>query len=81
MYPHVFPPHWIKETCIIFYTLHYFTGLSKNWTPGGGGGGGWGDLLTWNGLGKGHMGEGGEFQVGEDTPKDTMLVKQAGSYI
>ena len=75
MYPHVFPPHWIKGTWRIFYTLHYFTGLTKNWTWGGA------DLGTWNGWGKGHMGEGGDVLVGGDTPKNTMLVKQASFYI
>ena len=31
-------------------------------------------------LGKEHIGEGGDFLVGEDTTKDTMLIKQ-GSFI
>ena len=57
----------------IFYTLHYFLGTG-NWRGGG-------DLVTWNGLGKDHMGEGRDFLVGEDTPKDTMLIKQASYYI
>ena len=34
-----------------------------------------GDLVAWNGWGKGQMGEGGDFLVGEDTPKDTILIK------
>ena len=32
-------------------------------------------------LGKGHMAEGGDFLVGEDTPKDTMLIKEGSFYI
>ena len=30
MYPHVFPLHWLKGTCRIFNTLHYFVALMKN---------------------------------------------------
>ena len=41
---------------------------------------GW-DLVTWNGWRKDHMGEGGNFLGGEDTPKDVMLIKQARFYI
>ena len=34
MYPHVFPLHWLKTTCKIFNTPHYFVGLMKNGTGG-----------------------------------------------
>ena len=44
----------------------------------GTGGGREGCDLKW--LGKEHIGEGGDFLVGEDTTKDTMLIKQ-GSFI
>ena len=66
---------WIKGTLIEFSIPFTIFG---NWKLGGGGGG---DLVTWNGLGKDHMGEGRDFLVGEDTPKDTMLIKQASFYI
>ena len=72
MYPHVFSLDWIKGTCRIFYTLHYFVGLMKMVLGG---------TLRLETLGKGHMGEGGDFLVGEDTPKDTMLIKQGSFYI
>ena len=75
MYPHAFPLHWIKGNCGIFYTLHYLLRLTKKMVLGGGGGG---CDLKW--LGKEHIGEGGDFLVGEDTTKDTMLIKQ-GSFI
>ena len=35
--------------------------------------------LKW--LGERHMGEERDFLVGEDTPKDNMLIKQASFYI
>ena len=61
------------ELVRIFYTLHYFVRLIKNGTGG--------DLVTWNGWEKEHMGESADFLVGEDTPKDTMLIMQASFYI
>ena len=72
MYPHGFPLHWIKGTYRIFYTLHYFVGLMKNGT--------WGTLRL-EIVGERTYGEGGDFLVGEDTPKDTMLIKQVRFYI
>ena len=64
MYPLAFPLHWIKGT---FYTLNYFVGLIKMVLGGP-------CDLKW--LGKEHIVEGGDFLVGKDTPKDTMLIKQ-----
>ena len=75
MYPHVFPPHWIKRTWRIFTPSTILRDWRKIEL------GRVGDLVTWNGWGKGHMGEGGHVLVGEDTPKDTMLVEQASFYI
>ena len=48
MYPHVFPPHWIKGFWYNFFHPHYFFGIS--------GGLGW-ESCGFKRLGEGHMGE------------------------
>ena len=60
MYPHVFPPHWIKGFGIISSTLLYFVGLTETGT-GFGGKGIWGKRFSkiWNRPPEDHSWQGG----------------------
>ena len=73
MYPHVFSSALDKGNLYNFLHPPLFCGIDEKFY--------WGDLVTWNDWEKGHMGEGGDFLVAEDTLKDTMLIKQGSFYI
>ena len=71
MYPHFFPPHWIRG---IWYNLFHpslFCRNDDNWNWGEGG---HCDLKR---LEERTYWVEGDFLRGEETPKDSMLIKQA----
>ena len=71
MYPPVFSLHWIKG---IWYNLFHpslFCWINDNWN--------WGETLWLKKVGGKDIW--GDFLRGEETHKDTMLIKQASFYV
>ena len=73
MYPHVFSSALDKGNLYNFLHPPLFCGIDEKWY--------WGGPCDLKWLEKEHMGEGGDFLVGENTPKDTMLIKKESFYI
>ena len=62
MYPHVFPPHWVKGFCYNFIHPPLFCGIDENWDLGG---------IFWLEKLRGRA-YGGRFFRGEETHEDNI---------